>query len=149
MNLIIGQQQYLQREEGVILIDIPSTLLACADIKKPDDMQGKPLQQLVEGNNENWPKEIFVQISESQVGRAIRTKIWKYSVRAEGKNGSKDASSNCYTEDFLYDLENDYNEKNNLIKNPLYAEVRKQLADILKLRMKEANEKEPKIVSAL
>ena len=91
--------------ELVSLIDVPPTLLACAGIEPPEYMKGRTLQQLVEGNSENWPQEVFLQISESQVGRAIRTKKWKYSIRAIDKNPWKDMDSDVYVEDFLYDLE--------------------------------------------
>lgn len=133
--------------ELVSLIDIPATLLACAGIQKPVGMQGRPLQQLVAGNTADWPQEVFLQISETQVGRAIRTKKWKYSVRALSKDGWKDSCSDVYYEDFLYDLEKDYNEKCNLVSEPQYAAVRKELMDILKRRMLEAGENMPEIYS--
>ena len=39
-----------------------------------------PPNNLLSLNNTNWTKEIFIQISESQVARAIRTKRWKLCV---------------------------------------------------------------------
>ena len=87
------------------MIDLPPTLLACAGIEVPDYMKGRPLQQLVQGEVQDWPEEVFLQISESQVGRAIRTKKWKYSVRAVDKDPWKDMGSDVYVEDCLYDLE--------------------------------------------
>ncbi|MFA9397598.1 MAG: sulfatase-like hydrolase/transferase, partial [Clostridiaceae bacterium] len=60
-------------KELVSLIDVPPTLLKEADIEKPEYMKGRPLQEVVNGNCSDWPKEVFLQISESQVGRAIRT----------------------------------------------------------------------------
>lgn len=131
----------------VSLIDITPTLLACADIEKPQYMKGNPLQQLVNGDTINWPKEVFLQISESQVGRAIRTNKWKYSVRAFDKSGRDDSCSVVYTEDFLYDLENDPHERNNLIADENYKEVRSNLSKILKIKMQEAGEKVPQIKS--
>lgn len=89
--------------------------------------------------------EIFIQISESHVGRALRTKKWKYSVRAPGKQGYVHAKSRAYVEDFLYDLESDPYEKHNLVQSPAHAEVRQQLAARLQIRMVEAGEKEPRI----
>lgn len=134
--------------ELVSLMDIPSTLLASAGIRKPDDMQGGPLQQLVSENATEWPEEIFMQISESQVGRAIRTKKWKYSVSAPDKSGWKDAGSSIYIEEYLYDLENDPHELNNLVLHPDYVETRWGLAKILKKNMRQAGEKEPEILPA-
>lgn len=129
----------------VSLIDVPPTLLACAGIEKPSTMKGYALQELVKGGD-NWPEEVFLQISESQVGRAIRTRKWKYSVRAIDKNGWEDMSSDVYHEDYLYDLENDPHEKNNLVSNHEYAGIRVELAGKLKMRMKQAGEKTPLIL---
>jgi len=126
-------------------IDIPPTLLQCAGIKKPNYMQGFPLQGLLNGNVKNWREEVFIQISESQVGRAIRTKKWKYSVRAPEKDGRLYASSDIYIDDFLYDLENDPYEKNNLVDNIDFKDVKNWLRNKLKERMVKANEKEPEI----
>ena len=132
-------------EQLVSLIDLPSTFLACGGIDIPSDMQGNNLLCLVDGKVEKWPEEVFVQISESQVGRAIRTKKWKYSVSDPDKSGNIDASSEIYVEEFLYDLENDPHERENLIDNPEMLGVRKELASTLKKRILEANEKEVNI----
>ncbi len=132
-------------EELVSLIDIPPTLLACAGIESAE-MRGRPLQNLLVDAPNDWPEEVFVQISESQVGRAIRTKKWKYAVRALGKNGIKEASSDCYHEDFLYDLENDPHELTNLVNQSSHAEVRAALATKLTQRMVEVGEQAPTIM---
>ncbi|MEI6578605.1 MAG: sulfatase-like hydrolase/transferase [Eubacteriales bacterium] len=136
-------------KELVSLIDIPPTLLACAKIKKPKEMRGNPLQKLVDEKKLNWPGEVFMQISESQVGRAIRTKKWKYSVCAFDKSAWKDSYSLVYNEEYLYDLENDPFELKNLMKDPEYALVRKELAKILKKKMRQAGEKPAEINAAL
>jgi arylsulfatase A-like enzyme len=132
-------------EDLVSLMDIPPTLLGCADIEKPDQMKGRPLQELVSGAAENWPEEVFLQISESQVGRAIRTKKWKYSVCAFDKHGWNDSCSDTYTEEYLYDLESDPHEKNNLVSHTDYTGVRKDLRERLIKRMVEAGETAPEI----
>jgi len=132
--------------ELVSLIDIPPTLLRCARLEVPNHMRGLALQDLVNGTAKNWPQEVFIQISESQVGRAIRTKKWKYSVKAPNKSGWLFAKSDLYMEDFLYDLENDIYERNNLVKEPKYAQVRAELAEVLKKKMIEAGENIPKII---
>ena len=108
-------------------------------------MRGRALQALVDGTAEDWPEEVFLQISESQCGRAIRTKRWKYSVRAPDKTG-QDADSDVYMEDFLYDLEADPHERNNLVESADHTNVRAHLAERLKLRMVAVGESAPTIV---
>ena len=93
-----------------------------------------------------WPDEVFLQISESHCGRAIRTHKWKYSVRAPGKSG-RDPSSDIYVEDFLYDLEVDPHERNNLVCDPSLGSIRQQLSRTFKRRMAEAGEAKPRILS--
>lgn len=110
-------------------------------------MDGRPLQELVEGRTEDWPQEVFLQISESHVARAIRTKKWKYCMYDPNKNPWKDSCSDVYMKQYLYDLETDPYEKNNLVGNKEYREISEQLAEILKRKMVEAGEKGPVIIS--
>lgn len=131
--------------ELVSLMDVPATLLDCAGIKKPDDWQGNSFVKLVNGKATNWQDDVFLQISESQVGRAVRTKDWKYSVRADA-DGWKDSCCDTYYEEFLYNLNEDPYEKNNLVDNPDYSSVRKEMSLRLIKRMKMAGEKEPVIL---
>jgi uncharacterized sulfatase len=133
-------------DDLVSLIDLPPTLLRAAGVAVPVTMRGRPLQEVVTPTNEAWPEEVFVQISESQVGRAIRTKRWKYSVRAPGKKGGRDAGSDTYMEDHLYDLEQDPHERANLVNDPTLASVRAELAKRLKRRMIAAGEPGPTLV---
>jgi arylsulfatase A-like enzyme len=129
----------------VSLIDLPPTIINMAGQEKPDSMRGRPLQPLVNGSVINWEDEVFLQISESHCGRAIRTKDWKYSVRAPEKTGG-DPDSDVYVEDYLYDLNADPDERNNLITDKAYADVRVELSARLKSRMVQAGEKEPEIL---
>src|SRR5439155_3385418 len=84
--------------ELVSLVDLPPTLLDAAGLPVPEVMQGRSILPLTRGETEGWPEEVFVQISESQVGRAVRTHRWKYGVTAPDKNGSRDAASDRYVE---------------------------------------------------
>lgn len=136
-------------EEMVSLIDLPPTVLKAAGLNVPGYMRGRPLQPLAAGEAvPDWPEEVFLQISENHVGRAIRTNRWKYSVRAPDKNGKDDAGSDVYMEDFLYDLHSDPYERNNLVKDPGLKKVRTELAERLIARMQQAGEKPPQIVPA-
>jgi arylsulfatase A-like enzyme len=132
-------------EDLVSLIDIPPTILKCAGVARPVVMKGMILQDLIEGKTEAWHREVFVQISESQVGRAIRTKRWKYSVRASGENGNLMSASPFYSEDFLYDLEEDPFEQNNLVREHSSRKVLDELREALKRKMNEAGEKPSEI----
>ncbi len=133
-------------QELVSLIELPPTVLAAGGVTPPAPMQGRPLQPLAAGQTKGWPEEVFVQISESQVGRAIRTSRWKYAVRAPGAfDGNHGEKSLTYDEDFLYDLEADPHERSNLVRDPSLAEVRSGLAKRLLARMRQAHEEEPEI----
>lgn len=115
----------------VSLIDLPATILDIAGAEIPEHFMGKSLCGL------KGHESIFMQISESQIGRAVRTDRWKYSVSA--KNADK-AFAECYYEDCLYDLEADPYEKNNLIKDSRYENERKMLRSILLEYMQKASE---------
>ncbi len=132
-------------EDLVSLIDLPTTLLDCIGVEKPADYRGSSLKKLVSGEDTNWKKEVFMQISESQVGRAIRTDKWKFSVRADGVPNNQ-AGSTVYYEDFLYDLETDPHERNNLVENSDYTELKKELSKTLIRRITEAGEEAPEIL---
>jgi uncharacterized sulfatase len=131
--------------ELVSLIDLPPTVVTAGGIEPPTSMRGRPLQALVEGTATNWRQEVFVQISESQVGRAIRTERWKYGVTAPDKHGGRDPASDHYVEQYLYDLDADPFERNNLVADPAHAGLRAELAETLKRRMAEAGESVPTI----
>lgn len=118
-------------EDLVSLIDLPATILDIAGVEIPEHFMGKSL------TDKKGHESVFMQISESQIGRAVRTDRWKYSVSA--KNEDK-AFADCYTEDFLYDLKNDPYERTNLIDNPAYSQTKAELRAILLEYMKKAGE---------
>jgi len=131
----------------VSLIDLPPTILAAGGAHGLPRMRGRGLQALANGMPTDWPQDVFVQISESHCGRAIRTSRWKYSVAAPNATGS-DSGSDVYREAFLYDLESDPHERRNLVADPEYCAVRAELADRLKQRMIEAGESVPEVLPA-
>jgi len=135
-------------EELVSLVDLPPTLLAAAGIPVPEQMQGRSMLELPHGGGRDWPEEIFAQISESQVGRALRTKRWKYSVRAEDLDGWSRPGADEYAEDCLYDLLADPWEMNNLINHAAYEEIKRGLRARLLDRMAAAGENIPRILEA-
>lgn len=127
-------------ENLVSLIDLPPTLLSLAGIPIPDSYSGNILP--VNRNDTKKRDCVFIQISESQVGRAIRTKDWKYSARAIGPGMVKHSSS-VYFDDFLYDLKNDPYEKNNLVNNKECKQVIKAMRELLSREMVKAGERKP------
>lgn len=132
--------------ELVSLVDLPPTLLDACDIAVPDTMQGHSLMPLLRREDTDWQEEIFVQISESHLGRAVRTKRWKYAVVADKADEDGNGGASQYTEAFLYDLQYDPYELCNLIDMESHAEVRDVMRERLLRRMKNAGEIVPKIV---
>lgn len=120
----------------VSLIDLPATILDIAGVQIPEHFMGKSL------TDKKGHESVFMQISESQIGRAVRTDRWKYSISAD--NADK-PFADVYTEDFLYDLDKDPYERNNLISKPEYREIKNELREILVEYMKKANEPDFKI----
>jgi arylsulfatase A-like enzyme len=135
--------------ELVSLIDIPPTLLDAAGLPIPPEMQGRSFLPLVRGDTEGWPEEIFVQTSEAEVGRAVRTQRWKYGVLAPDKDPWNDSGSDQYEEAFLYDLEADPYELTNLRGLHSHEPVAAVLRDRLLRRMVAAGEAAPTITPAL
>lgn len=137
-----------QVRQLVSLIDLPPTLLAAAGAPVPERMQGRSILPLTTGDCAGWPEEVFVQISESQVGRAVRTHRWKYGVVAPDRDGRADSSSDLYVEEHLYDLESDPYELTNLVSLESHREVCAVMSERLIRRMVEAGETAPTVQSA-
>ncbi|WP_270940457.1 sulfatase-like hydrolase/transferase [Romboutsia lituseburensis] len=127
-------------KELVSLIDIPKTILDICVNEIPDFMEGVSLLDLV--NKQSKRDDIFIQISESYVGRAIRTKKYKYCIIDYTKNPYKDKDSNEYTECYLYDLEKDPLEKNNLINIKEYENIKIELRTKIKKYIKDIENKD-------
>jgi len=132
-------------QELVSLVDLPPTLLDAAGIPVPEHFEGRSLLPLVQGEAVDWPEEVFVQISESQVGRAVRTRHWKYSLVAPDRNGWEDPDSDHYQEECLYDLQADPYELHNRIGLESHQGVAAILRERLIRRMVLAGESEPTI----
>ncbi|QQM33109.1 sulfatase-like hydrolase/transferase (plasmid) [Martelella lutilitoris] len=124
------------------LIDLPPTLLDAAGIEIPAAMEGRSLLRPTDRPED----EVFIQISESQVGRALRAGRWKYCVADPDADGWSDSASRRYVETHLYDLERDPAELDNLVAAPDYAGVRDELAKRLAARIIAAGEAPAEIV---
>lgn len=130
----------------VSLIDLPPTLLDAAGLPVPDDMQGRSILPLVQQRSQDWPDDLFIQVSESCVGRGIRTQRWKYGVMAPAADGWRDSGAERYEETWLYDLMADPEELHNLVDMDSHAEVRQVMRGRLQRRMAQAGEAVPQIL---
>lgn len=144
------------RGEMVNIVDYAPTLLDAAGIVPPERMSGRALLPRLNDPAVAWPDDAFVQISETQCGRALRTKHWKYSVEAEPFEGydwerhtlDDRVSAAKYVETFLYDLENDRYELVNLVGCEGYREVADELKERLLRWISEIEGETPEIVDA-
>lgn len=163
--------------ELVSLVDLPPTLLDACDISIPETFEGRSIVPLLRswasrgsatkerggtraGETGSaaqspeqippWPEEVYIQISEAEIGRAIRTKRWKYGVRAPGSFESAAAfaspTAKTMQETFLYDLYSDPYELNNLIEYESHRNLAAALRERLLLRMKAVGEPLPEIL---
>jgi arylsulfatase A-like enzyme len=136
-------------QELVSLVDIPATILKASEAAIPDDFDGAPIQDAMTDPNQ-WKRDIFVQISENSLSRALRTKHYKYAVKAPGyqpwKGACETMSSDIYIEDELYDLSLDPIERHNRIDDPKYTHIKQDLRERLIKRMVQAGEEKPQIL---
>lgn len=130
----------------VSTVSLPKTFLAMAGTAIGDAMAGEDLHEIAEGNTGGRKNEIFAQISESRVGRCIRTADYLFSVYAPDKNGFEYPDSDIYAPDFLYDLKKDPYELHNVVDDTAYSAVKEDMVKRLKEQMKAAGEKEPEIL---
>jgi arylsulfatase A-like enzyme len=133
-------------EQPFQLTDLAPTLCDVMGTDAPSGAQGRSALPLVRREQVDWPEESFTQISESCVGRSVRTTRWKYAAHADAKPNSRHAET--YTETHLYDLLADPYELCNLVGVEALAEVRQDLKARLLRRMTEAGEPPAKIHDA-
>ena len=122
-------------------IDLVPTLLDAAGLAVPDELQGRSVVPLLHDRTADWPDDIFVQVSESETARAVRTQRWKYGVTAADDGPGADR----YDEAYLYDLMADPDELDNLIGYQSHVHVAERLRERLARRMTEAGESVPAI----
>lgn len=132
-------------DRSISHVDLPPTLLEAAGLPVPDALQGHSIMPLVRGDEDTRPDEMFVQISESEVGRALRTPEWKYGMTAADSDGWQDAAADTYQDAYLYDLGADPYELDNLIGREGYENVVAPLRERLLERMVQAGERRPTV----
>lgn len=107
-------------------VDVAPTILECAGLEKPDYMPGKSMIQLLKGDETDWRTRVYYEyfweydFPMTPTVFGVRTDEYKY-MRYQG----------IWDQNELYDIINDPDEKYNLMGNPEYADVAKQLASDL------------------
>jgi arylsulfatase A-like enzyme len=94
-----GFNRSLSVAELTSQIDIAPTLLQAAGLPVPATMQGRSIFPLLDRQIASWPDEVYIQISESQTGRALRTPQWTYAV-ADTRPGRKTATASDWYEEY-------------------------------------------------
>jgi len=139
------------RRELVSLIDLPPTLLDAAGVPVPPAMQGRSLLPRLRGREPTWRDDVYIEISETQSARALRTDRWKFIVSVQGSDAAQAANEPTwpvYTEEALYDLATDPHEFVNVIDRPRCAPVAAVLRERLQQRMAEAGQSDARIEPA-
>jgi arylsulfatase A-like enzyme len=138
-----------QIPELVGLIDVAPTLLQAAGVPVPPTWKGHSLLPLLNDPQarQSWPNQQLIQISESMIGRAIRTQDWTYCV-ADTSGDTKQPAAATYHEYQFYDQRADPHELVNLAGRQEYRAKAAELREQLKKLMVAAGEPEPEIVQA-
>lgn len=126
------------------------TLLDLAGAPVPSSMNGKSLAPLLRDAKarKGWPNRELIQISESMVGRAIRTKEWTYCVADPTLDGGAVPNSMNYAEYQMYNNFSDPAQLVNLAGRVPYREAAKDLRAQLLALIHEAGEPTPTIAPA-
>ena len=132
----------------VSLIDVPPTLLEVAGAEPDPSMAGHSLLGLFDDRRAGWPDDVFVQISESMVGRAVRTDRWKYAAHGPAAVGWDQSGTDVYEDYCLYDLVADPWELDNLAGRDEYRAMVEEMRERLVARMRAAGESAPEIHAA-
>ena len=103
-------------------------------------MIGENLLDVAYNKPEDRPNEVYAQISESKIGRCIRTERYLYSIYAPNINGGEKASTDKYSDDCLYDMSKDPHQLTNLILEPEYDSIKDELRTKLKNWIKEVED---------
>lgn len=132
-----------RRSDMATNLDLLPTVLSAAGAPADDRLDGRPLQ-----SPDGAPADVLVQISESQIGRALRTATHTVAAKAPTRNllaGHLRPDAERYVATHLYDNVNDPHQRTNLIGDRSAREVRDRLVDRLADRISEVEGHRPSI----
>jgi len=132
-----------QVRQLVSMVDVTPTLLDAAHIPVPATMQGKSTLPLLSGTDVPWRDEVFVQMSEFWVARALRNREWTYVVAAQrhDQKFTPEPNAPAYASFQLYDNRADPHQLVNMAGRKETAGVEAKLRERLRQRMEEAGDK--------
>lgn len=128
-------------QETVLTVDIAPSILDLCNAKPLKNIHGKSFKKLVQQGDNNWRKSFFYEYNyEKQFPytpniRGVRTDEWKYMHYPHG-----DGTPDKHLAE-LYNLKNDPEERFNLINDPQFSNVLKDLQKELKKLMKQTGVK--------
>ncbi len=145
-----GLDHGIVRDEIVTMIDLTPTLLAAVGAPIPPSMKGRNALPLLTSQQarDGWEDVAYIQISDSMVGRAVRTREWCYCVADRSKIGNEVPASMRYEEYQMYNLFDDPSQQVNLAGRTAYRDQAIVLRKLLLKKMVEAGEPEAEIVPA-
>lgn len=123
-------------KDFAVNVDFPETFLDYAGLEIPEDMQGRSLRPVLEGNTpDDWQTSMYYRYwehlsIEHRVGAhyGVRTHDYKLIYYYGEALGSADAMDEPRTPEWeLFDLNKDPNELNNVYHDPAYAEKVEEL----------------------
>ena len=138
----------------VLNLDFPSTLLACAGVPIPDDMQGTSIRPLLQGRTPGgwrtsmyyryWMHKAHHNVYAHYGVRTRRYKLIYYYGEACGQEGAIDEPSEPEWE--LFDLDRDPCELNSVYRDPACADVVTSLkAELHRLQAEVGDEPMPEV----
>lgn len=127
-----------QDDRLVSLLNLAPTLLSAAGLSVPSTMQGRSLID-PSGAVSEGQGAVLIEMSHEHPGRAIRTRRWKYGVLAEDVAADQPQAER-YTETWLYDLEQDPYEHNNLARLDSHRDIAVGLAEQLQRLLESAGQ---------
>ncbi len=136
-----GFNRAMEIPELVSQVDLAPTLLEAVGTTVPRSMQGHSVLPLLDRKTDGWRNEVYIEVSESLTGRALRTPQWTYAVAVP----TREKFSAHYSEYLLYDRFADPFQHVNLAGRTETREVSARLKERLLTRIVESGDPKPVI----